>query len=490
MVFRHIRNYASAGMISALVGVVQFPIMTRSLSVADYGTLGLIASTLALFVAVGKLGMQHAVIRFFAQVRHANIAFTLGQMNSTVTAVFLAFATVTTLAWLVVGDIVLPRVLESNEVSTLFNIAAGVVFLRLLGSGIVNFLRAQQRSGVVALSLMIARVVNLLFIVLLAVFSDVDLAGLLVCLLLAEIASFAHSAWRYGPDFTFARREISLRLGRAMLVYGAPLMLLESLGLVLRLSDRYVIEALLGVDALGQYSASYNLVAYLDVIVLAALVQAVKPAYVQMWEAEGLDATRAFLSTGLRLFLVLGCPFVAIFSLTSPPLLSFLAGERYAPGTVIIPLITLSFLIEGTVSFLAAGLYIRKETRSLMVWSAVATAVNLSLNFLLVPVMGIVGAALVTIFSYLVFIAGVTLAAFRHLPFRIRLRAPLVMGILSFIVYEGLAHLDFGTELVDLLIKGAISTALLGAALLTFDATSRAWVLARLGRPRTAGAAE
>ena len=490
MVFRHIRNYASAGMISALVGVVQFPIMTRSLSVADYGTLGLIASTLALFVAVGKLGMQHAVIRFFAQVRHANIAFTLGQMNSTVTAVFLAFATVTTLAWLVVGDIVLPRVLESNEVSTLFNIAAGVVFLRLLGSGIVNFLRAQQRSGVVALSLMIARVVNLLFIVLLAVFSDVDLAGLLVCLLLAEIASFAHSAWRYGPDFTFARHEISLRLGRAMLVYGAPLMLLESLGLVLRLSDRYVIEALLGVDALGQYSASYNLVAYLDVIVLAALVQAVKPAYVQMWEAEGIEATRAFLSAGLRLFLVVGCPFVAIFSLTSPPLLGFLAGDRYAPGTVIIPLITVSFLIEGTVSFLAAGLYIRKETRSLMIWSAVATAVNLTLNFLLVPVMGIVGAALVTIFSYLVFIAGVTLAAFRHLPFRIRLRAPLVMAILSFIVYEGLAHLDFGTEIVDLLVKGALSTALLGAALLTFDTTSRTWVFARLGWPRAAGAAE
>lgn len=488
--FRHLRNYASAGMISALVGVLQFPIMTRSLSVADYGTLGLIASTLTLFVAVGKLGLQHAVIRFFAQVRHGNIAFSLGQMNSTVMAIFLAFATLTTAAWLVVGDIVLPRVLESNEVSTLFNIAAGVVFLRLLGSGIVNFLRAQQRSGVVALSMMIARAANLAFIVLLALFSDVDLAGLLVCLLLAEIASFAHSAWRYGPDFSFSRREVSLRLGRAMLVYGAPLMLLESLGLVLRLSDRYVIEALLGVDALGQYSASYNLVAYLEVIVLAALVQAVKPAYVQLWEAEGKEATRAFLSSGLRLFLVVGCPFVAVFSLTSPPLLAFLAGERYAPGTVIIPLVTLSFLIEGTVSFLAAGLYIRKETRSLMIWSGVATVVNLGLNFLLVPVMGIVGAALVTIFSYLVFVIGVTLAAFRHLPFRIRLRAPLVMALLSFVVYEALAHLDFGSELIDMIVKGTVATLLLGAALFAFDATSRTWVQGRLGLGRGARAAE
>ena len=481
--FRHLRNYASAGMISAFVGVLQFPIMTRSLSVADYGTLGLIASTLALFVAVGKLGLQHAVIRFFAQVRHGNIDFSSGQLNSTVTAIFLVFATLTTLAWLVTGDVVLPRVLESSDVVVLFNITAGVVFLRMLGSGIVNFLRAQQRSGIVALSMTIARVVNLVLIVLLALFSDVDLAGLLVCLLLAEIASFAHSAWRYAPDFSFSRRELSTRLGRAMLVYGAPLMLLESLGLVLRLSDRYVIEALLGVDALGQYSASYNLVAYLDVIVLAALVQAVRPAYVNLWESEGLEATRAFLSHGLRLFLVVGAPFVAVFSLTSPHILSFLAGERYAPGTVIIPLITLSFLVEGTTQFLAAGLYIRKETRSLMTWSAAATVVNLVLNFLLVPSMGIVGAALVTIFSYLVFVIGVTFAAFRHLPFRIRLRAPVVMGILSLIVFEGLAHLDFGSDLADMFVKGSLATLLLGVALLTFDTASREWVLKRLGRP-------
>ncbi len=40
---RHLRNYASAGILAALVGLVSFPILTRNLSVADYGVVGLIS---------------------------------------------------------------------------------------------------------------------------------------------------------------------------------------------------------------------------------------------------------------------------------------------------------------------------------------------------------------------------------------------------------------------------------------------------------------
>ena len=487
--FRHLRNYATAGMISALVGLVSFPIMTRGLSVADYGLLGLIASSLTLFVAVGKLGVQHSVIRFYAQVRHGGGPFTPLQLDSTVGALLLVLASLTTLLWLLTGTVLLPLTMQSDEIASLFVVAAGVMFVRVLGSGVVNFLRAQQRSGVVALSQMIARVVNLALIVVLALVAGLDLHGLLVCLLIAELASVGHAAWRYRGDFAFRARTVSVALARALLVYGAPLMLLETLGLVLRLSDRYLIEALLGVNALGQYSASYNLVAYLDVIVLGALVQAIKPMYVQMWESEGAAATGAFLSNGLRLFLVVGAPFVALFSLTSPHLLSFLAGERYAPGTVIIPLITLSFLLEGAVVFLAAGLYIRKETRSLMVWGAIATAVNLTLNVLLIPVWGIVGAASVTILSYLVFGAGVTFAAFGHLAFRVRLRAPLAMAALSLLVYVPLARLDVGSDLANLVAKGLLGGVPLAVVLVLVDAETRAWLqsTARLSRrPRTA----
>jgi len=479
-ILHHMRNYASAGVLSATAGLISFPILTRNLSVEDYGILGLITSSLTLFIAVGKLGTQHAVIRYFAQIKSGNSRFSLGQINSTVGFLFLIFASGTTVLWLLSGFVVLPRFVQYGDISTLFLIAAGTVFVRLFGSGVMNFLRAQQRSGEVALAQIIARYLNLALILALLFFSDLNPYFLLGCLFLAEIVGVGFAASRYRPDFHFQLRDVSAALVRAMLVYGLPLMILESLALVLRLSDRYLIEALLGVNELGMYSASYNLTAYLDIIVLAGLVQAVKPMYMHLWESDSREATQAFLAKGLHVFLVLGMPVVVLFSLASPHLLNFLASPKYAPGTVIIPFVAFSFLLDGSVHFLAAGLYIRKNTKALMFWGVTATAINLVLNMLLIPVYGIVGAAAVTIASYAVFGLGVTWQAFRFLAFPVQPVALMLVALLSGVVYVLCYRLDLGSDLINMLAKGVLAGSILLTGVVLLDATVREWLSARI----------
>ena len=484
---RHLRNYASAGVISAAIGVVSFPILTRSLDVEDYGLLGLVTASLTLFVAVGKLGVQQSVIRWFAAVRHGRGPYSRAQLNATVAATFLALATVATLAWLAAGTAVFPRFLQADGVGRLFVAAAGVVFVRVLGSGVVNFLRAEQRSGDVARAQMLGRALTLALVIAFVTVDSISPLRYVLALFVADCVAMGYAASRYRGAVRFRVGDLSAPLARALLTYGLPLMLLESLGLVLRLSDRYLIEAMLGVEALGQYAASYNLVGYLDLIVLGALVQAVRPMYMQLHEGEGETATRAFLHRGLHVYLVLGLPFVAVFSLVSPHLLAFLAGQAYAPGTVVIPLIAFSFLLEGTMHFLAAGLYIAKNTRALMVWGGIATVLNLALNVLLIPRLGLVGAASVTIASYAVFLAGVGVAAFRHVAFPLPRAVPAVMALASLGAWAALDGLDLGGDVVDGLVKGVVALPALGVVLLAVDPSMRtgaAGLLVRLGGPR------
>lgn len=478
--FRHLRNYASAGLFSALAGLVSFPILTRNLSVAEYGVVGLVTSSLTLCIAVGKLGVQHAVIRYFAQIRNGNIEFSFAQMNSTVGAVFMALASAATVLWLFCGLYLLPMLLQYENIASLFLLGSGIVFIRLLGSGIMNFLRAQQRSGDVAIAQSLVKFVNLSLILVLLVVAGLDPWVVIACLLVAETLGVAYAAWQYRPDFRFRVNEISGKLARAMLLYGLPLMILESLGLVLRLSDRYLIESMLGVNALGQYSASYNLTSYLDIIVLAALMQAVKPAYMQLWESQGRAPTQRFLADGFRMYMVVGIPFIAMFSITSPYLLGMLAGEKYSPGTVIIPFVAISFWLEGAMHFLAAGLYIFKNTKMLMAWSLVATVVNLCLNFLLIPRFGITGAAIVTIISYVLFMAGVSSSAFRHVDFPVLLRTPLLMLLASLLIFFGFSWLDLGSDPGNFLIKGATGTLLLLTLMWQLDAGVRQWMNEKL----------
>ena len=491
---QHLRNYASAGLLSALVGLCSFPLMTRSLSVADYGIVGLISSSITLFIAIGKLGMQHAVIRFYSQIKNANIAFSVYQLNSTVCAVFLVLATASTALFLLVGYQVLPRFLQYPDISSLFLLGSAVVFVRVLSSGVMNFLRAQQRSASVSIALSLARFLNLTFIISVVLITVLDPYAVLICLFFAELAGASYAAYQYRKDFYFDLSSVTGRLARVMLFYGMPLMVLESLGLVLRLSDRYLIEAMLGVDQLGQYSASYNLTAYLDIILLAALLQAVRPAYMQIWESEGAAPTHAFLSKGFHLYIVLGIPFVAMFAVTSPYLLGILAGPKYAVGTIIIPYVALSFWIEGAMYFLAAGLYIFKNTKWLMFCSLFATSVNLGLNLLLIPVYGIAGAAAVTLLSYIVFMIAATRLAFRHVRFSVQWRSSVIVSLASAVIFVVLSAQDFGNDIFNFLLKGSIGTTILLTLLWVLVPELRTWVndlmIRIIGKSKSTGKTE
>ena len=282
--------------------------------------------------------------------------------------------------------------------------------------------------------------------------------------------------YQYRNQFYFKRVDVSGKLSKAMLMYGMPLMILESLSLVLRLSDRYLIEAMLGVDELGQYSASYNLTSYLDLIVLAAMLQAIRPAYMQIWESKGPEETKRFLTRIFHLYVVVGIPFIAMFAVTTPYILSFLAGPKYALGTVIIPFVALSFWLEGAMNLLAAGLYIFKNTKVLMYTSLCATVLNLGLNFLLIPRFGISGAAAVTVFCYTVFLAVVTLFAFKHVSFKVEFKKPLLISIASLGVFMFLKQLDFATDVHNFFYKGIGGTVVLSAAIWLLVPDVRPWV--------------
>ena len=51
--------------------LISFPILTRILSVSDYGYLGLMTITIFLVVAFCKSGFQNSFVRFFEEHRHS-----------------------------------------------------------------------------------------------------------------------------------------------------------------------------------------------------------------------------------------------------------------------------------------------------------------------------------------------------------------------------------------------------------------------------------
>lgn len=61
----HYLRYSTANVLVILAGLVSFPVMTRLLDNAQYGILGCYETWVLLAVAIGKLGAQHAILRFY-----------------------------------------------------------------------------------------------------------------------------------------------------------------------------------------------------------------------------------------------------------------------------------------------------------------------------------------------------------------------------------------------------------------------------------------
>lgn len=62
-----ILRYLFGNVLVFLASFASFPILTRVLTVSDYGTLSLIIGTLTILYAVAKMGIQNGIIRFYGE---------------------------------------------------------------------------------------------------------------------------------------------------------------------------------------------------------------------------------------------------------------------------------------------------------------------------------------------------------------------------------------------------------------------------------------
>lgn len=472
---RHVRNYASAGVISALVGVFTFPILTRYLSVEDYGIIGLITASTTLAAAFGKLGLQHAIVRFYAESRYENKGRTLLEFNTTVFTVFTVLSVIAWLAWIAAGTFVVPRFIENENITTYFWIVSLVIIFRMVGSATWNMLRARQNSAAVSTTTILSRLTYLSILFSLLFTGHIKLGTLLFAFVIAELVGVIYATRKYRPHFSFDWKSYSPALVKALLMFGLPLMVLESLNLILRLMDRYMISSFLGDRQLGLYAASYNLSSYVELIITGSIAAAVRPMYTDIWETAGEKETCQFLSKGLHIYFMVGIPFMVTFVLVAPHLLSLLASERYQSGTTIIPYIATTILLDGSLIFLSAGLYFRGSTNTLVFWGLVAGVINLVGNYFVIPVFGIEGAAAITLTAFCVFATGIISNSWRLLQYPLPFKNPAIILGYSLIVYWLLNQVDMGGHLRNMLVKGTAGTAILFTLILFVDPVCRSW---------------
>ena len=117
----------------------------------------------------------------------------------------------------------------------------------------------------------------------------------------------------------------------------------------------------------------------------------------------------------------------------------FALDPSYYPAYEVVPLLTLSYCIFGMSLVTALGLYLTGKTNSVAVISIVCSAINIGLNFWLIPYWGITAAALNTFIAFVLLVILTTVISNKNykIPFEyFRLIKIIGASILLYLVAE------------------------------------------------------
>jgi O-antigen/teichoic acid export membrane protein len=449
------------GVINLLIGLsslILLPILTKTLPIEEYGTYVQITVTIGLIPGVVMLGLPYTMVRFLAAAKSRE---EIQEGYYSIVGITVLSAGLASVALFLLAEPIAAALFDGRTMIT--RILALVVFLECMNLLQYNYFRTFQQIKRYSSLLFLKTCLQLISVAAL-VLAGYRILGAAVGLLVTNLVLFLMMGILIVSEIGVAIPRF--KNVREHLSFGLPTVPGNLSSWVVNSSDRYVIALLLGTAYVGYYSPGYTLgnVVSMFIAPLSFMLPAVLSKY---YDDGNLSNVKTVLSYSMKYFLALAIPSVVGLSLLSKPLLTILSTPGIAEqGYLITPFMALGGLLFGLYAIITQILVLEKKTGIAGTIWIVAAALNLGLNIIFVPRIGIVGAAATTLFAYsLAFILS-AYYSFRHLVFPVDvtfiLKCLIVSAIMGVVVIGG-SQMSSGPVGIILLV--GISALIYGAGL-------------------------
>lgn len=199
-----------------------------------------------------------------------------------------------------------------------------------------------------------------------------------------------------------------------MLRYGLPAAVSNLVIAGLSFADRYVIEGYLGTKAVAIYGANYDLAEKTIFFVNTTLLLSSSVMGFRIFEREGEAKAAEFIGDLMRFYLRVAPLIVVALMVLSPQIISVLLPAEYQQGAGVLGVVAVGGLCVGIMHRYSLILSFHKRTDSIMWCSGAALAINLLCCVLLIPVVGLMGAAVSTLLAYASWLFLIRLSARKH----------------------------------------------------------------------------
>jgi len=237
------------------------------------------------------------------------------------------------------------------------------------------------------------------------------------------------------PEVRIKGLSIDRNLLKQMLRYSWPLLIFGLAGIVNETFDRVILKHLLpdkagAMTQLGIYGACYK-VSILMTLFIQTYRYAAEPFF---FDQAGKSDARETYATMMHYFILI-CLFIFLGIMLYIDLVMVFVGKDFREGVGVVPILLLANLFLGVFYNLSVWFKLTDRTKTGAAISLTGAAITLILNFILIPVMGYMGAAWATLICYASMMVISYLAGQKHYPVNYNLKSALKYSLLTAAIY-------------------------------------------------------
>ncbi len=389
---KHSVIYSFGNLSSKLIGLILLPLYTQHLTTKEYGILALLEVTSQILILLLGLNLGTALLRWCSaekdEAKNRSVIFTIFS-----TSIFIAI--VSTSLLVSVSDefsLLFFDHLRFNEYFTILFISIAFGILNLLP---LNLIRVKEKPVffviITSLKFIVILCLNIYFVA----YLKIGVKGIILSQLIGQVLLFVITLPFIFKNISF---RFDFKILKEMLSYGVPLVFSSLAAMILSLGDRYLLKIFGELSDVGVYSLAYKMASSINVIIINSFQLGFLPLAFKY--AGQKDSKRFFskIQTYFTLLLVLFALFLSLFSFE---IINLLASDKdYLPSFALVPFISFAFILKGMDYIFSLSFHQMKVTKYNAYIVSTSMLVNVTLNILLISIIGVYGAAISMVIAY------------------------------------------------------------------------------------------
>jgi O-antigen/teichoic acid export membrane protein len=394
--FRQVLVYGSGRLALQLVSFVTLPIMTRIFTPADYGVIEATSTLLSVIGIIASLSLESGAQRSYFdyaadQVRERRVVLSSAFWPMVSWAALLALTVVLLrdqLSQLLFGD---------DRYATVIAIAVAGFPIAVASTFFLEVMRLRQQPTRYVIVSWFGALSSVVLILYLVAIQDHGLQGFYLAGLLTAVPTLiaAAAVARNSVLFTIDRRELF-----RMLAYALPLVPVLATNWALQFLDRFFLLHFASLRELGLYALGVRLSNVL-LFAVTAFAVAWSPFILDLYNRapEEEPRFRARALTGVALALGFGAVCLSVYA---REFFLTVTNPDFADAYKMVGILCLGIFCLGINAVTMTGISIARRTRYFAQYAVYTTIVNVVLNFVLIPPLEGIGAALATSLTFVV----------------------------------------------------------------------------------------